>query len=229
MIAYFYGDKFRDISDFDHLKLIGYFNNLVLLRTELEGNPTFRELVRRARQVVLGAYEHQDAPFQKLTELPEVARIPLSRGSIAFQNYQAPTVELSGTVARNFDIGNAAAESSAAESSAAAKTTPTAELSAELPTETSTSSESPETSDFDLSLTLYDRKATITGVLRYKTDLFEATTITQMVENFQNLLEILVSDPDRLLSDLPFGDGLYSCQHPRFSRPLRFGNSHRRS
>ncbi|MGB7059219.1 MAG: condensation domain-containing protein [Geitlerinemataceae cyanobacterium] len=218
---------------------IGYFNNLVLLRTALEGNPTFRELVRRARKVVLGAYEHQDAPFQKLTELPEVARIPLSRGSIAFQNYQAPKVELSGTVARNFDIGNAAAESSAAESSAAAKTTPTAEL----PPETSTPSESPETSDFDLSLTLYNREATITGVLRYKTDLFEATTITQMAENFQNLLEMLVSEPDRSLSDLPAFESTHAANlreleaeltgHPNVQESLILqkddgvGNTHR--
>lgn len=46
--------------------LIGYFSNSVVLRLGLVGDPTFRELIQRIKEVALGAYSHQDLPFEKL-------------------------------------------------------------------------------------------------------------------------------------------------------------------
>ncbi|NET59029.1 MAG: hypothetical protein F6K47_23660 [Symploca sp. SIO2E6] len=144
--------------------LIGYFINLVILRSHLEGDPSFREFLQQVTQVVSGAYAYQDLPVQMLNSLGLV-RSPLSQVMFALLNTPRQTLELSGLTVNFLEIDSG-------------------------------------TTDFDLYLYLVEEANTLTGKLTYNRDLFDETTIIQILENWQTLLQNLVANPEKPISQL---------------------------
>jgi len=80
-------------------KLMGFLANTLTLYTDLSGNPTFTELLDRVRETSLGAYAHQDVPFELLVQAlqpqRDISRSPLFQVMFNYMmNYSSPKVDL---------------------------------------------------------------------------------------------------------------------------------------
>jgi amino acid adenylation domain-containing protein len=94
--------------------LIGCFINTLVLRTNLSGNPTVRDVLARTQEMVMDAFSHQNVPFEKLVnELQPVRNLshpPLFQVMIVLQNaFSVETIQLSGLTVRHslVDTGTA--------------------------------------------------------------------------------------------------------------------------
>src|SRR5581483_2218497 len=142
--------------------LIGLFLNTLVLRTDLSGHPRFQDLLRRVRTVVLGAFAHQDVPFERLVEALQPQR-DLSQNPLfnVMINYYPPArmeEALPGLRLEPVESGEPA-------------------------------------SKFALTLYVQDEAPGLTLRLVYQRRMFSAERIARMLEQFQGLLEQLVSDP----------------------------------
>ncbi|OYE00596.1 non-ribosomal peptide synthetase [Nostoc sp. 'Peltigera membranacea cyanobiont' 232] len=164
-------------------KLIGMIVNNLVLRTDLSGNPTFRELLDRVRQVTLEAYANEDLPFDKVVEvlkpIRNLSHNPLFQVMFSFHDSPMPDLSLPGLdISLHEPISN-------------------------------------KSSKFDLDFLVIPRSEQrvqngsktgakgITLVLEYNSDLFDAATIQEMLEQYQTLLESIVINPKQRVSELP--------------------------
>ena len=154
--------------------LIGFFVNTLVLRTEVEGGMSFRELLSRVRAVALGAYSHQELPFEKLVEVLEPQRsrahAPLFQTLFALQNMPRSPLTLPGIETRDWRRRNASAQRKM----------------------------------FDLSVFVFDdADDVLRGRIEFNTDIFDAATVERMAGHFERLLGGAVSQPTLRLSQLP--------------------------
>ncbi len=88
--------------------LIGFFVNLLVMRTDLSGDPSFQELLRSVREMALGAYAHQDLPFDKLVEELQPERVlnhnPLVQVLFVQQNTPASSSTMPGVELGTFKL-----------------------------------------------------------------------------------------------------------------------------
>ncbi len=89
--------------------LVGHVTNAVALRTDLVGDPSFRDLLARVRETALGAYAHQNLPFEKLVDVlgpgRHLGRTPIFQAMFVLQNTPMPPLELPGLVPEALTIG----------------------------------------------------------------------------------------------------------------------------
>ncbi|HYN21087.1 MAG TPA: amino acid adenylation domain-containing protein, partial [Thermoanaerobaculia bacterium] len=94
------GTPIANRNRFETEGLVGFFVNTLVLRTDLAGDPTFPDLLRRVGDVCLHSYAHQDVPFEKLVEelRPErdLSHTPLFQVLFALHNALSMELELPG-------------------------------------------------------------------------------------------------------------------------------------
>ena len=156
--------------------LIGLFLNTLVLRTDCSGDPTFSELLRRVREVALGAFAHQDAPFEMVVEelrpVRDLSHTPLFQMAFSLQSgvgedggaRRRPRVAEPGVTVLEVETGAAR---------------------------------------FDLTLLADEDSEGLTLAFEYRTDLFEGASIQRMATHYLVILERVAADPDQVLSRLP--------------------------
>jgi amino acid adenylation domain-containing protein len=158
-------------------RLVGFFSNTLVLRTDFSGNPTFRELFNRVKEASLQAYAHQDIPFEKLIEelRPEQSQM------------RSPLFQVKFALNPPWSKGRGMA-------------------SVHLPDLTITSLFGyiyHGKTKYDLTLVMREQDEGLGMVFDYNAEIFDADTIARMLEHFQILLEGIVANPDQRISDLP--------------------------
>jgi len=151
--------------------VVGMFVNNLVLRTDLSGNPAFRELLEQVRKVTWEAYHHQDLPFEKLVEILQPERnpsyTPLMQAGLAWQEMPVEKPEVPGLMINPLKVEH-------------------------------------HTAKFDLILYMWtEADHELSGMVEYNSDLFDALTIRRMWQHFEQLLTIMVANPNQRIRMIP--------------------------
>jgi non-ribosomal peptide synthetase component F len=150
--------------------LIGCFINTLVLRGNLSGNPTFRDVLSRTREVAIDAYTHQSVPFEKLVEelRPErsLSRNTLFQTMFVLESEPATELTLRGMEVEPVRL-------------------------------TAT------TTKFDLTLGAIEKAESLEIWFSYSTDLFAPESITEMLDDFRQVLEGIAQNPQQNVSEIP--------------------------
>ncbi|MFB7470330.1 amino acid adenylation domain-containing protein [Kitasatospora sp. NPDC056184] len=156
--------------------MVGLFVNMLPIRARLEGDPGFAELVGRVRGTTLDAYTHQEVPFEQMVADLDIER-DVSRSAVFQVSFAFQNYGDRGAATAPDAPGVPASEGFGHE----AATTRT-----------------------DLAFYLREKSdGGLYGLVTYRTDLFDAATVRQLVERFELLVAAAVADPERPVSRLP--------------------------
>ncbi|HNC43074.1 MAG TPA: condensation domain-containing protein, partial [Acidobacteriota bacterium] len=163
--------------------LIGFFVNTLVIRTQLEAEPTFLEVLRQIKHTVLDVFAHQEMPFEKLVEVlqPErnLSHTPLFQAFFVFQ------------------------AASPAEFKPFGESAPVLPRSAQSQPAAEDQRVAPGMAKFDLTLSIFEKGAKLSGAFEYSTDLFDHDTLRRMIGHFQTLVSEVIIQADRSIRRLP--------------------------
>jgi amino acid adenylation domain-containing protein len=157
--------------------LVGFFVNTLVLRTDASGDPSFVELLRRVVECAVGAFEHQDTPFERVVEAVapkrSLARHPLFQVMLELQAISRGAVlELPGVTAETI-----------------ASVAPSAKFDLDC--------QLAERVDAD------GRPAGIDGGIVFATDLFDKTTVDDIAARWMRVVDAVAADPSLRISEAP--------------------------
>jgi amino acid adenylation domain-containing protein len=165
--------------------LVGYFVNPVVVRANITGSQTFKDMLEHVRERVLATLAHQQYPFALLVERLGLERDPS----------RSPLAQVMFALQRTPDGGEGALAAWALNEAGASMEMGDLRLES--------ISVERQSAQFDLTLMMAEEKGRLLGSLKYNTDLFDESLISEMAAHFCTLLRGVVKEANRPIATLP--------------------------